>query len=554
LHADERYQILISQSSIKDIKVRVLGCYWKDADRTQFPADAFVVGKLQRWISVAGGTLRAEWPDGWDTEDMHVLLLPEYKFELVSTGAGATLRRRGGGHPVNAPGTGAAQIGLTPKEKVIIPYKIGVQNFEQVWEVETDDIAKDARTEPRNLPTLKVDPKCVPDMMSMYLNVTLVRPIIEGQIKFINMRLSGVVTAMDKTNRFTTMGEMLRLRGLIGTAAIHRQCSRDELWRNKALDNDIFAPPDIGRFGLSKNRANKLLSLMWLFWNPDESDLDKTSRWRYVESFETMFNEYRLLKLTIGWLTGADELISPYEGKEGNPTVSLVPYISNPKLIPEPADFIPRKPKTTGKEIKCATDGVNGVMMRLELQRGKADHVHQKYYAEYGHTIAQCLRLTEPWHDTGLVFAADAWFGSVSATETLRSHGACAARSPAACQRLHQQRAHALTPRLPPCRVCESVTVGRYTFHAGCQDQLGALSDHVHPGEPRARVWRLAGPLHHRRERREALLPRPPPWRVHSFLRLVVRHHRTWQGPVAQGGLAHSGGYHGPAQGAVRRQ
>ena len=417
------YQTLASLTSIKDINVTVKGLYWENADRDEFPEDLNVKGKLVRWTSVKGATVKIEWSDGWDTEHMSILLLPKNHFTLVSMPTGGPVKRKGGAHPAAAPGT-VAVIGVQPeKEAVKVPYKIGVQEYEQVWEVETESISVDWRTKEREMPHLKIDPGTVTDMTSMYINATCVMPIVEKQVYFMNQRLSGVVTVQDKTNRYTTAGELLRVRGYMGALANHPHLTREEAFRTAPLPHDIFDPPNLGKYGLSKNRLSKLLSLMWKYWEVDESDLNKNYQWRYIDHFEKDFNQYRLTKFAMGWLITADELMSWYETeKEGNPTISIEPYISNPALIPK-LDFVPRKPKPLGKEIKVAADGESKMFMRLEYQRGKEDHKKQPYFDDYGHTIAQSVRLTEPWHGTDKVYIADAWFGGVTTCEVLRSHG-----------------------------------------------------------------------------------------------------------------------------------
>lgn len=417
------YQTLASQTSIKDINISVKGAFWPDADRDLFPLDKDIAGKLQRWTNVKDAKIKVNWPDGWDTEDLRVLLMPKYGMKLVSTATGGPVKRKGGAHPTAAPGV-AVHIGLVPpKVKVEVPYKIGVQEFVQVWEVEPEPIKKDWRELSREMPTLKIAPETVASVTAMYLNATMVSTILDKQLAYVNQRLSGVVTTQDKTNRFTTKGELLRVRGAILTIALHQQVSRDELFRAAPCENDIFGAPNLGKYGLSKNRLNKLLSLLWKFYEPDESDIDVENEWRYIEAFETHFNEYRLIKFGMSWLMAADELMSWYDGQEGNPTVSVEPYRSNPCLLPK-ADLVPRKPKPIGKEVKCMADGVSGVMMRLEFQRGKTIHRQQEYFDDYGHTIAQSVRLTKPWHGSNKVYVADAWFGGVTCCEVLRSHGA----------------------------------------------------------------------------------------------------------------------------------
>ena len=71
---------------------------------------------------------------------------------------------------------------------------------------------------------------------------------------------------MDRTNKFTTAGELLRLRGVILMACIRQDLTFAELYRAEERETDVSPPLHLGRFGLSRNRAVKLLSLHWMFW------------------------------------------------------------------------------------------------------------------------------------------------------------------------------------------------------------------------------------------------------------------------------------------------
>ena len=409
---------LKTQTSVKGIKVSLLGSYWPDADRETFPADRPVEGIVQQWTSVADSKLKILWPDGYSTEFLSYMLAPAYDFKILADKNGGAVRRRGIAHPTAGGAVGAEE----PEVEVRVPYKIGTLDFEQVWTVCRQDISEDTRTAERFKPTMKIPLESIPDIYACYINSAQCMNILLKQMKFINQRLSGIVTARDQTNKHTTIGELLRIKGAVLVYALHQHCDRDELYRDKPSEFDIFGPPALGRFGTGKNRANKLLSLIWQYWEFDESDLDRDNRWRYVDGFEADFNLARMEKMTAGWLLAGDEGMSAYLGQVGNPTVQQQPYKSNPKLCPA-IDHVPRKPEPIGKEIKIVVDAICGFTLRIELQRGKADHVQQKHYAEYGHTIAQSVRLVEPWLGTDRVYAADSWFGSVTATETLTDLG-----------------------------------------------------------------------------------------------------------------------------------
>jgi hypothetical protein len=66
-----------------------------------------------------------------------------------------------------------------------------------------------------------------------------------------------------------------------------------------------------------------------------------------------------------------------------------------------------------GAELKTVADALTGRMLRCEVAEGK--HVHDKWEFEdvYQHTTATCMRLAEPWFNSGRIFCGDSWFGSV---------------------------------------------------------------------------------------------------------------------------------------------
>lgn len=62
-------------------------------------------------------------------------------------------------------------------------------------------------------------------------------------------------------------------------------------------------------------------------------------------------------------------------------------------------------------------------MLRIEICEGKEEHTKHKWHAEYGHTTATTLRLTEPWHGSGRVVFGDSWFAGVKTAEAMLLHG-----------------------------------------------------------------------------------------------------------------------------------
>ena len=78
------YLTLASQTSVRSIKVGVLGDAWPGADREEFPLGVEVPGSITKWIVTAEGRLTIEWPDGTDNHFLGDLLAPELKFRVIS--------------------------------------------------------------------------------------------------------------------------------------------------------------------------------------------------------------------------------------------------------------------------------------------------------------------------------------------------------------------------------------------------------------------------------------------------------------------------------------
>jgi hypothetical protein len=167
------------------------------------------------------------------------------------------------------------------------------------------------------------------------------------------------------------------------------------------------------------NRFKTLLSLIWQYRHVDFSDVDASDPARFIAPIESDFNAHYADTVLPGSSIMMDESMSFYYGQTGNPNASNPP---NPKLLFH-QNYVPRKPRDTGKEIKDLADVSSKMILAIEAQRGKVLHVDQEYYEDFGHTIAQTLRLTKAWHHSGRMLAADSWFSGVTAVEVLRDFG-----------------------------------------------------------------------------------------------------------------------------------
>ena len=80
-------KILLSQNSVKDIKVSVAKTFWPNASNLAELPD-IVPGKITRWTNKSTLSVQMEWPDGTETEHLCEILVPEFDFKLVANANG----------------------------------------------------------------------------------------------------------------------------------------------------------------------------------------------------------------------------------------------------------------------------------------------------------------------------------------------------------------------------------------------------------------------------------------------------------------------------------
>ena len=368
-------QILLSQTSVKDIKVSVKKTFWPNASNLADLPD-IVPGKITRWTNKSTLSVQMEWPDGTETEHLCEILVPEFDFKLTANANGGPpprLRTAPGAAPQPQP----ADQNLPG---VDVPYKVGSNEYVQNWK-ETGDWAQEQRPGTRYRASIKAcDPVITKTPEAMFLRVAFPPPVRGKMLKFLNARLSGVTTKKDPyTNAFCTEGELVLWIGITLQRCLNPQLDEPELW-SQTPDPDRAGPPfNIGRYGMARNRYRHLKSLIWQYWEVDESDLEAGNPFRYLMNLEKDSNAWYAEAITPSWILNMDESMSWYEGAVGDPD-TFTP--SNPKLLPH-LDHVPRKPRPIGKEIKCIADGDSGLIIRTEFQRGKHLHAKQQYYDEY---------------------------------------------------------------------------------------------------------------------------------------------------------------------------
>jgi hypothetical protein len=99
----------------------------------------------------------------------------------------------------------------------------------------------------------------------------------------------------------------------------------------------------------------------------------------------------------------------PRQDKYGGP-----PHIS----------FIKQKPKPLGTEFKTVADAESGVMLHLDIQRGKGEMNNAAYKTKLGATAACIKRLAEATSNGECdTFYGGSWFASAKTANEIKKHG-----------------------------------------------------------------------------------------------------------------------------------
>ena len=395
--------MLAQFSTPKGITVEVNSSYWPNI--TDLPT--VVKGVIQQWINKGAKTLRIEWTEAdgtkaYDCEKLDMLLLEKHEFKLLLGARGEALRLRGQA----ARDFEEAQ----PKRKVTIPYKDGAIQREQVWTVEPNPeaIVEDARKEGRSKPALARRKDEVDSPFKMWYNGAVSQKWLNYMELYFNQRLDGKT----HIHRKTTRGEIVRFLSMMGAVALRPAVPVRKMWQRLKGPKDIYAPAQLGMYGIGINRFELLEKLLGECYPLEEVGLDESDPWRYSRLPVECYNNHMDDVFSPGWNTGPDESMSAWTGAEGTRPHEC------PKVM-----FVERKPEPLGCELEDAADAQTGAIFRIEINEGKLRMCEKKYFAEYGATTACSLRLSEKLHGSKRCWGGDSWFMSVTSVETLLEHG-----------------------------------------------------------------------------------------------------------------------------------
>ena len=149
-------------------------------------------------------------------------------------------------------------------------------------------------------------------------------------------------------------------------------------------------------------------------WEEDQN-MTKDPWWRFSSAVEE-FNEIRRNLILPSEIIAADESMSAFRPQTSK--TSNFPNIS----------FIARKPENLGTEFKNSVCPVLGVMMFLEIQRGRNGMDRHDFFKELGATASCTVRVAKGSSHKSIdnvpeIVVADSWFGSVKAAKSLAQNG-----------------------------------------------------------------------------------------------------------------------------------
>ena len=419
-------QILLDQSTVKDVRFSVSKLFWVDLSFYTTLEDR-VCGTFKQWTKKAEFRVSIRWDDtAEETLSLSDFLPALLGFKLEPYADNRlppkANRRRMAEETVRGQRPAAAEAAQpevqVDKGKIDVLYTCGARQLQQTWFYEAPEaIGVDERQEQRQRPQINANPAEYRTPYLMWQNVCLpwqwvVKMFDHGG--YINQRLSGKDNTFQ--HRKTTIGEGIQWFGYQLGIANNPGTPVRAMWQDKhhAGEKRTLPPPCYGRFGMSENRFFRLEGLLAAPYPLSEAGMDNDDPWRYCRLAVNEHNSHWEKIYSPSWLLAPDEGMSPWTAAEGARPQDI-PFLSH----------VPRKPKPLGAELKSTADGDSGAIIRLEFAlefkrvRGQPNP-EVPFADEWGATAAQCMRLVKPWLNTGRCFGGDAHFISVDSVEAMR--------------------------------------------------------------------------------------------------------------------------------------
>lgn len=142
--------------------------------------------------------------------------------------------------------------------------------------------------------------------------------------------------------------------------------------------------------------------------------------WYMISNFVKLFNENRYLKVAASNVKLLDETMSAWRPRKSK--LGGLPNIS----------FILRKPEPLGTEFKTGCCSETGIMLWMEIQRGKTEMPRwSEGFREFGATASCTIRAADHMANGGQrltdersnLFYGDSWFASVKTADQLKELG-----------------------------------------------------------------------------------------------------------------------------------
>ena len=191
--------------------------------------------------------------------------------------------------------------------------------------------------------------------------------------------------------------------GMGGWSLFGKQKKRKDEKLRRSLTPEI----NISKFGISNTRFDTFRRFYADAFG-DEEARKRGDPWWKMMGLEKGFNENRKRLVAASAIKTLDELMSAIRPR--TKATGDLPHLS----------FILRKPEPLGTEFKCVACAETGVLLFVEVQRGKRGMLESKFQKEFGATSACTLRLVQGTKNTGQsirhsnnvrqIYLGDSWF------------------------------------------------------------------------------------------------------------------------------------------------
>ena len=105
--------------------------------------------------------------------------------------------------------------------------------------------------------------------------------------------------------------------------------------------------------------------------------------------------------------------MSAWKGSDGEYVAEGMPHTTK----------IAHKPEGVGTEMKALACGETGIILKLDVMKGREANQRKDFSQEYGEGTAVTIRFKKEYYGTGRVVHADSAFSSVKALLALRERG-----------------------------------------------------------------------------------------------------------------------------------